>query len=409
MKFYLKTLGCRTNIAESEALILALNEAGHIFDNDKPDVVVINSCTVTANADRKTRQALRQLQRRFPKAKFFIIGCGARNKNLDWIGVESCPNYEHLVYKMGKSSLKNSSLAPLRTRAHVKIQEGCNNACAYCIIPHVRGKERSVLSEEVLAAVQKHLDRGVKEVVLVGTHIANWGKDFERQKKLSLLVKGILDETDLQFLRLSSLEPQDFDEDFLNIFKEQRVCPYIHIALQSGSDKILKLMNRHYSTKEVFALVKKLRNVRSDIFIAADVIVGFPGEKEREFKETYKLCKKLNLSKLHVFPYSERQGTAAIKLGGQVEKKERKRRSKVLRQLSDELLNTYANSFLSKKLKVLIEEFDGTYLKGTTPNFLKVRVSSDNRNLVGETKKINIEDWNKGLRVLRARLLDENL
>ena len=422
MFYQIKTLGCRTNLSESEALSLELTKRGHRYSATKPDLIVVNGCTVTAVADRKTRQTLTALKNKFPKARLVLIGCSARNATLTWPGVECFKSSEDLLETVPKrtpiselrstnsevraTSFELRATSSLKTRAHIKIQEGCNNHCTYCIISQVRGPERSVPLQQVLEELKQCHKRGVQEVVLTGTHIANWGQDFKAKQKLSQLVKTILKETEIQVLRLSSLEPQDFDQEFAELFKGKRVAPYLHLALQSGSDKILAAMGRKYEVSEVRKMVKALRKICPELYLGADLITGFPGETMSDFQATVKLCKELELSKLHVFPYSERPGTPAVTFTKQVPVIERRARARKLRELSHKLLTNYARKFVGQKLQVLVEqEYKGNRL-ATSTNFLKVQLPESTKLSAGSLLIVRITGWDPRKQALRA-LIDK--
>ncbi len=397
MKVGIYTLGCKVNTYESEFIISLFKNRGYeICDfNDDCDIYIVNTCTVTNNSDRKDRKIINSIK---GKGNCTVVcGCfveSAKDYNFDGIDVV-IGNYsksnivdlveEHLKTKKQIISKGNIMTVPFenmeiknvetRTRAFVKIQDGCENYCAYCIIPFVRGKCRSKDKETVLREITNLVNNGYKEIVLTGIHTGNYGKDLGI--KFSTLLKEILEIPNLKRLRISSIEITELDEEFFNLLKNPILCNHLHIPLQSGSAKVLKLMNRKYTKEEFEKIIKKVRKVRPNISITTDVIVGFPQESKEDFAESIEFIKKINFAKVHVFPYSKRDGTKAARMTGHIGGIEKKERSKTLLELSEDLEANYYLSNVGKKEKILIETKKGDYFYGHTTNYLYLKVKGN--------------------------------
>ena len=325
------TLGCKVNHYESEAMMDLFKKKGYdIVDfNEEADVYVVNSCTVTNEAARKSRQLARKARRINPEAIVALVGCYTQVAPDEVKGIEGVDlflgtsNRSHIVeyveefQKLGSANieiLKRQDLSVFEdlrveslqetTRAYVKIEEGCNQFCSYCIIPYARGPVRSREPESVREEIKELVDKGVKEIILTGTHLGAYGTDWGKEDSLEQLLQELVKIDGLEHIRLSSIEVTEITEGLIDILAtEQKVCPHLHLPLQSGSDKILKLMRRPYSTAEFRAMVEKLRERIKDIAITTDVIVGFPGEDEEAFQENYNFVKEMAFSRLHVFPF----------------------------------------------------------------------------------------------------------
>ena len=401
MKVGICTLGCKVNTYESEYLIQELEAAGYeIHDfNDINDVYIINTCTVTNTADIKSRKMIHQAKKRNPDSCVVAAGCFVEANGQEevdgvdiYIGTKNKNKIISLLdeYFINKQPLKSNALIEQdakdntlfedmflthfegRCRAFVKIQDGCENFCSYCIIPYTRGKCRSKDKDKVLSEIRELVQNGYKEVVLTGIHTGHYGSDIN--SNLGDLLEEIVKIDNLQRLRLSSIEITELDDKFLKILNDEKVIvSHMHIPLQAGSDEILKLMNRKYDTKYFEDKINKIRSIRPDISITTDVIVGFPGEDERLFKETYDFIKKIKFTKLHVFPYSVRHGTKAETMPNQVSEQTKKERVKKLLALSKNLEREYLEKFVGKVVSVLIET---TALEsiGHTGNYLMVKV-----------------------------------
>ena len=398
----IETHGCKLNQADSNLLAWRFAEAGcRLVATDEPsDVYVLNSCTVTHVADRKARHAIRAARRRNPEATIVAAGCYAQRSPQDLRHLEEV---DLVVGNADKATLvrrvmdwrgdtpvpcavgdDGELLSPriFRTRAMVKIQEGCNQVCAYCIVPKVRGRERSIPPDTIVAEINRHVARGYKEVVLTGTQLGSYGFDLSGIT-LTRLLERILSETDVLRLRVSSLQPQEMSEEMLALWSDRRLCPHFHIPLQSGSDTVLKRMRRRYTARLYGEAVETVRRSIPDVSITADVIIGFPGETDEEFEETYALCERLGFATVHAFPYSVRPGTSAAYLEGRVPPDVKSRRVQRLLGLADAQAGEFRRRSLGKVRPVLWEgtrEVKGSTLwSGLTDNYIRVLGRSPRR------------------------------
>ena len=396
MKILLETVGCRLNQSEIETMARQFRSAGHeiVSNLSEADLVVINTCTVTARAASDSKQKARSAVRKGVH-DIVLTGCWVTQEPEDAMALPEVrkiiPNdrKSDLVGEvLGLSSLNFDKTQPLRkllpghlrrTRAFIKVQDGCDNHCTYCVTRLARGKGLSLGRDEVLTDIRSALAGGAQEIVLTGVHLGSWGQDNEaRESHLKDLIQTILDETDIPRLRLSSLEPWDLDDEFFSLWQDKRMCRHLHLPLQSGSPGVLHRMARK-TTPEVYSeLVRNARKQIPGIAITTDLIAGFPGETEFEFSETVELVKDLNFSGGHVFNFSARPGTPAARMAGQVPSEIRKHRSAQLREILLNTAKSYAERFIGKTLKVLWEssscQKDGWWqLKGHTDNFLIVR------------------------------------
>jgi len=380
------TLGCRANFSESQTWEEEINKlGGHIVSQDENvDIFVVNTCTVTDNADKKSKKQVLSLLKKSPNAKIVITGCGiesSKNKlpkedeNISHVNRDKLHDY---FKKIIKTTDKITQLkSTLRTRAFLKVQDGCNNFCSYCIIPHARGRERSNAVSEVIKDVKNKLDQGYKEIVLTGIHLSNWNSENNfKNGDLADLVSEVLDKTEIKRLRFGSLEPRFFDQKFINILNDDRVCPHLHLSLQSGSQEILQSMKRHYTATEYKAMVDNLFKNVKDFSLTTDVIVGFPGESEELFQETINFIENINFAKLHVFPYSKRENTLAADMKDQIPENIKLQRSKILRKISLDKQRNFLKSLIGKTYPVLIEERKKGFYSGLTPNYARVWIDS---------------------------------
>lgn len=392
------TLGCKVNTYESEYVINILKEHNYeikSFD-DVCDIYIINTCTVTNTSDIKSRKMIRNAIKKNPNACVVAMGCFIEaNKDYQIEGLdivlgnkdkskivdlldEYFTKKEKIVklYNDPKSQFEDMYITnfPGRTRAFVKIQDGCENFCSYCIIPFVRGKCRSKDKDKVISEINALVNNGYQEVVLTGIHTGNYGVDLDTN--FATLLKELVKIEGLKRLRISSIEITELTDEVLEVLKTSPIIvDHLHIPLQAGSDEILKAMNRKYDLSYFFEKIKKIREIRPNISITTDVIVGFPGETTELFKQTIKTCRDLEFAKIHVFPYSERQGTKAMELPNHIEPTEKKRRARELLLVSKELEIAYANKFLNKQEEVLIEEDKDGYSYGHTSNYLHVKIN----------------------------------
>ena len=418
MKFQIYTLGCKVNTYESNVMRDALLNKGY-FEVDlkeKADITIINTCTVTNTADSKSMKVIRQAIRRNENAIIVVCGCLVQNKKEE---VSKIDGVDIVIGNINKSkivdyiekyieekkqevdvrNIMDTNFEPMmlnnfnKTRAFVKIQDGCNNFCSYCIIPYTRGNVRSKDKRSVLKEIQLLVDEGHKEVVLTGIHTGNYGAEFANYKFADLL-KDIVKIDKLERLRISSIEITEINDDVMEVIKENNILvDHMHIPLQSGSDAVLKRMNRKYDKEYFINKIKKLRKIRPNISITTDVIVGFPGETKEEFEETIETIKKIEFTKLHVFPYSKREGTKAAIMDGQVDENIKKKRVKILLQLSKELEYNYMEKFIGKKVIFIPEMAKEEYIIGHTGNFLNVKYRGNKNDLNKdiEVKINNIE------------------
>jgi threonylcarbamoyladenosine tRNA methylthiotransferase MtaB len=384
----LQTVGCKLNQAETESLARQFLEAGYrvVAPEQAADIYLLNTCTVTHIADRKCRSLLRLARRRNPEALIVAAGCYAERSATDLCSIEGVGlvvgnrDKERLV-EIVKAKTNGDigckqDIVPrgslFRTRALVKIQEGCSRSCSFCVVPRVRGRETSRTQDEIIAEVRSRVAEGYKEVVLTGTRIGSYGHDGG----LGGLVERILKEIDVVRLRLSSLEVCDLTPEFLKLWEDRRLCPHIHLPLQSGCDSVLQKMGRAYSTAEFEQAVKLARDAIPNLALTSDIMVGFPGESEEEFKESYRFSERMRFASMHIFPYSARPGTKAAKMGGKVDDAEKKRRSQLMLDLASRSKQGFRERFLGQSMDVLWEGNKGGVWFGLTDNYMRVFASS---------------------------------
>lgn len=395
----LHTLGCRVNQYETEAIAEAFIKKNYkVVDFDEfADVYVINTCTVTSIGDKKSRQMIRKAKKINPDAVVVVAGCYAQVApdevaNIEGvdiiIGTSDKGKAAELVeeYKKNKHQIKKvdnimsiSEFEDLeideyqdRTRAFLKIQDGCNRYCSYCLIPYARGPVRSRTPENIVKEVRKLASNGFKEIILSGIHVASYGKDLERVS-LEKIVELVSEIPGIERIRIGSVEPMFFTEDTINKLSSiDKFCPHFHLSLQSGCDATLKRMNRHYTSEMYRNTVNKIRDKFTDASITTDVIVGFPGETEEEFNLTYEFLKDIKLSKMHIFKYSPRKGTRAAEFSGQITSEIKEARSKLLLELDEKLEREYIDRFIDREMDVLFEETTQNLACGYTRNYIKV-------------------------------------
>ncbi len=397
MKVGIYTLGCKVNTYESEYVISLFQKRGYTITDfdDSCDIYIINTCTVTNQSDSKSRKMIHQAIRKNPNACVVAMGCFVEaNKESPIEGVnilignkdkskivdlveeylQNKQNLVHLYSDLG-TQFENMEIEKVegRTRAFVKIQDGCENFCSYCIIPYVRGKCRSKKEMDVITEITSLVQNGYQEIVLTGIHTGNYGRDLGTD--FASLLKKIVTIPNLYRLRISSIEITELTDEVLTILEKYPViCNHLHIPLQAGSDEILKRMNRKYDTKYYQDKIEKIRTIRPDISISTDVIVGFPGETEELFQKTLEFCEKMAFSKIHVFPYSVRRGTPASKFPNQIDGNIKKQRARQLIALSTTLEQNYMQKFVNSEIDVLIEQNKNGYSYGHTSNYLSIQV-----------------------------------
>ncbi|MDP2852861.1 MAG: tRNA (N(6)-L-threonylcarbamoyladenosine(37)-C(2))-methylthiotransferase MtaB [Smithellaceae bacterium] len=426
LKVGLTTLGCKVNQCDSAALARDLQSADFAIVPFKAfaDAYIINTCTVTAFADFQARQLIRRAMRANPRARIIVTGCYAQTQAQALAGIDGVTfvvgnDQKHQIPGLLSNealdgqkiiasdiflqkqfpSTPASSLAG-RTRAFFKIQDGCNAFCSYCIVPFARGKSRSLPVSNVLTGVQDFLRQDYQEIVLTGIHLGYYGHDLQPQTDLTRTLETILSQNPNVRFRLSSIEPNEISDELLSLFgKHENLCPHLHIPLQSGDDSILKMMKRQYDTSFYRALIEKVAKTVSDIAIGIDVMVGFPGEGEKEFGHTLKLLEELPAAYLHVFPYSERPGTAALAIQPKVPEKIKKERAAILRELGMKKRETFSLRFPGKTLPVLVEQTRDKKTglpKGFSHNYLPVLLDKHPSSLVNTIVMARIEYYREG-------------
>lgn len=416
------TLGCKVNQYETNAMEQQFIQNNYkIVDNtEKADIYVINTCTVTNMADRKSRQMLRRVKEINQSAVIVVCGCYAQVAKTE---LEQIPEVDIILGINEKNKIvqiveeylasKNNIIEVAdvskqkefldfgdvtyteKNRAVIKVQDGCNMFCSYCLIPYARGRIRSRKIENVVSEIEKIAKQGIKEVVITGIHVASYGKDFENENiRLINLLEEINKIEGIERIRLSSLEPTIVDEEFAQrLSKLEKICDHFHLSLQSGCDATLKRMNRKYTTARYKEATEILRKFYPNANFTTDVIVGFPGETDEEFNQTYKFLKEIGFYKMHIFKYSPRKGTVAEKLPNQVDGNIKEERSKKLIELSNNMQNEKNSQYIGETVKVLFEEYESGYYKGHTTNYMVVKVKEKEQDgFIDNIKDIEITE-----------------
>ena len=392
-------------------------EAGYeaVDFEEKADIYIINTCTVTNISDKKSRQIIRRAKHTNKNAIVAAVGCyaqvakdkledipeidlvlGTSEKNNIVKYVEDFFSSKEAIEEVSDVMHQSEFLDfgsvtyTEKTRAVIKIQDGCDRFCSYCIIPYARGRVRSRKIESIVKEVEQITQEGIKEIVITGIHIASYGKDFKDGTSLIDLLEAINQVSDLKRIRLSSIEPTIITEEFMErLIKIDKLCPHFHLSLQSGCTETLKRMNRRYTAEEFEKCTELLRKNYPDSALTTDIIVGFPGETEEEFKQTYKFLSKIKFYQMHVFKYSPREGTKAAVMPNQISPEKKEERSRMLIELSHKNEAEYKQKFINKTVEVLFEQPEGDYIIGHTPNYLKVAVKG-NMDLENQIKKVQI-------------------
>lgn len=412
--------GCKVNQYETNAIAQKFIEKGYkkVEFDTKADIYIINTCTVTSMADKKSRQIIRQAKTRNENATIVATGCYAQISKAE---LEKMDELDIIVGNSEKNKIvdivenysneKKQEVGKIeeekefqdfgtvtyteKTRAVIKVQDGCNNFCSYCIIPYAKGRVRSRKPESVINEIKNIVKKGTKEVVITGIHVASYGKDFEDGTKLIDLLEQINKIDGLKRIRLGSLEPNLITEEFVErLGNVEKICDHFHLSLQSGCDETLKRMNRKYTIEEFEKGVKLLRNKFLNVALTTDIIVGFPGETEEEFEKTYKFLKNIKFSKMHIFKYSQRKGTVAAKMKEQISPEIKEKRSNKLIELSNKNEIEFLNQYINQNLEVLFEtKTEGDYTEGHTTNYITVKVKAENiENSIENVKIIKRED-----------------
>ncbi len=394
MKFTVHTLGCKTNQAEGFNIQRTLCEAGYTIADihEKPDICIINTCSVTSKSDQQSRQLINKYSNK--NIRVIVTGCYSE-MNYDKLKllnpeIEVIRNKEKLdlirnIFKEFKK-ISNPYIHP-RHRPAVKVQDGCNNACSYCVIPMTRGRSRSIDLQEIIEEVLHYESLGYKEIVLTGIHLGAYGADLNPKISLAELLKKFLNKTKFIRFRLSSLEVKEIDDELLEVLSEKRICKHLHIPLQSADKDILSAMNRTYSVEQYRATIDKILYLFPYAALGTDVIVGFPGENNDAFHNTKSLLEEMPFSYLHIFPYSPRPYTIAMKLPQQIDDKIKKSRSMMLKAIGDAKKVSFINRNIGKVKQVIIESMSGKGFIGTSEDYIKVYLPKNED--VSEGKLVN--------------------
>lgn len=397
MKFNIVTFGCKVNQYESNMMKERMLSSNFFYveNMNEANIIIVNTCSVTNVADKKCLKMIRRIKREYPNSILVVAGCSSQNKqeiyeNLDidiLIGNKDKSKIDVLLKEYIKTHKRYVKFYNDRNldfedmlisdynhiRAFIKIEDGCDNFCSYCIIPYVRGSVRSKNFETVIKEAKLLTQKGHKEIVLTGIHTGHY---MDNDYDLTDLINELSKIEDLLRIRISSIEITELNDKFLNMLStNKKVCDHLHIPLQAGSDKILKKMNRKYDLKYYEEKIKKIRMIRPDISITTDIIVGFPYETDELFNETLEFSRKMNFSKIHVFPYSIRLGTSAANMPNQVDESIKKERVKKLMDLSETMEKEYYNKFVGKELDILVEECDNNVSIGHSSNYLMIRLN----------------------------------
>ena len=412
------TLGCKVNQYETNAMAQKFLEKGYKIIEEaeeiEPDICIINTCTVTNMSDRKSRQMLRRMKEKNKNTILVAVGCYAQvaKKELNEIpeidivlGNNEKVNIVEYVEEYIKENINEVEIEDVmqskefsefgnitfseKTRAVIKIQDGCDRFCSYCIIPYARGRVRSRKKESIISEISQIAEKGIKEVVITGIHIASYGKDFKEEYKLIDLLEEINKIDGIERIRLGSIEPLLITEEFVERLKKlEKICHHFHLSLQSGCDETLKRMNRRYTTDQFRNIVNILRNAYEDVNLTTDIIVGFPGETEEEFSKTYKFLEEIKFYKMHIFKYSPRKGTKAAVMENQIQGNIKEERSKKLIELSNKNEFEYNSEYVGQEVEVLFEEEKSGIYMGHTQNYIMVYCKSK-KNL--DNKIVNVK------------------
>ncbi|MEW5707045.1 MAG: tRNA (N(6)-L-threonylcarbamoyladenosine(37)-C(2))-methylthiotransferase MtaB [Actinomycetota bacterium] len=401
--FSIHTLGCKVNQYEGEQIIAEMEKYGwrYVDFSAKADVYIINSCTVTSVASHKSRQLIRRAIKKNPEATVIVTGCYADSDRKEIasisgvdlvLGNEDKSKIPYLLFeKLGIESMNGDGAKPatsLHTRALVKVQDGCNQFCSYCIVPHVRSNLWSRPIPEVFDEVNRLVAGGTQEVVLTGIHLGLYGANTGTG--LGDLLARLVEIPQLGRIRLSSIELNEVTPQIIDLMtSSDKLCNHLHIPLQSGSNRILKAMNRHYTAEEFAERTDELKSKIKDLAITTDIIVGFPGETERDFEDSIKLVKKVGFSKLHVFKFSPRKGTPAATYPEQIPGAVKDERSAALIDIGRDLSASYASSYLGKRMRILVERKQGKYLSGISDNYIRVYCEGP-REIIGKLVTVEI-------------------
>ena len=409
------TLGCKVNQYETNGMAQKLMSNYEIVEpTEVADIYIVNTCSVTNMADRKSRQMLRRCKELNKNAIVIAVGCYVDTAKEEIEKIEEVDlvlaNYQkrdiekHIESFIEGKKLDDKAIESYfydfgevtyteKTRATIKVQDGCNSFCSYCIIPYARGRICSRKPESVLNEIEKISQNGIKEVVITGIQVSSYGQDFENNYKLIDLLEDINKIEGIQRIRLGSLSPTLITDEFCErLGKIEKLCHHFHLSLQSGCDKTLKEMNRKYTTADFEKVVSRLRNLYEDVILTTDIIVGFPNETNEDFKTTYEFLKKVKFYKMHIFKYSPRRGTVASKMKNQVPGNIKEERSKKLIELSNSNEKEYLKSYVGKEVEVLFEEKEEEFLKGHTANYIMVKAKLDD-SMINNIAKVAVNSY----------------
>jgi len=394
MKVCFITYGCKVNQTESQKWERILKLKGYTVttEPEEADIWIINTCAVTHKAEVQSRQIINKAKKSGKKA--FVTGCYvelSRIKGSESVKVFSNFEKDNILNEFELLN-ETETLNISRHRAIVKIQDGCNQYCSYCIVPYLRGKPRSYKIEEIIEEIKNYASMGIREIVLSGINLGLYGKDFGNQINLNRLLKVILKETSGFRIRLSSIEVNHIDQEFLEIISDSRVCKHLHIPLQHGSDRILSLMNRPYNSAQFSEVIERILKLYKDIAIGTDIIVGFPSETEEDFKKTLKFIEKTGFSYLHVFAYSKRPFTKASEMPEHVSENIKKARANHLIEIGKSKKSEYIKKFLGAELEVIIESKKNGFFTATSDNYIKCFINNHEEPVAGEIFKVTVNN-----------------
>jgi threonylcarbamoyladenosine tRNA methylthiotransferase MtaB len=417
--YHVENFGCRATQADGAAIERQLLDRGlaRASSATEAEVVVLNTCTVTASADQDARAAIRRIHRENPDAQILVTGCYAQRapqeiSALPGVSLVVGNSHKHELANYVSPSAQDGSFVPLvrlagtesgvivgdifahteltaapvfgaegfdKTRPNLKVQDGCNNRCSFCIIPYVRGRSRSLKLEQVLREVDALAAKGYREIVLSGINLGRWGCELTPRANFAAMLRAILEQTEIEKLRISSVEPMDWTNDVIELVASSpRICKHAHVPLQSGSDKVLRAMHRKYRPWHYADRIERIRRAMPDAAIGADVMVGFPGETDAEFEHTRALIEQLPFTYLHVFTYSSRPGTPSAEMPGQVPVQVARERNRVLRELVASKKLAFMQSFMGREINAItLTHFDGEYTEALTDNYLKLRIRGE--------------------------------
>ena len=412
------TLGCKVNQYETNAMIQQFKNKGYeiVEHNQKADIYIINTCTVTNMSDRKSRQMIRRVKEQNENA--IVVACGCyvqvskeeveKIEEIDLaVGNNEKANIVEIIENYQKEKKEQIEIQDVmkqkeyidlgdvtytsKTRAVIKVQDGCDRFCSYCIIPYARGRVRSRLPKDIIEEVKKIADNGIKEIVITGIHIASYGKDFKKEYRLIDLLEELEKIDGIERIRLGSIEPLLITEEFIKRLKKlNKICDHFHLSLQSGCNETLKRMNRRYTVEDFRNIVQIIRKNYENVSLTTDIIVGFPGETEEEFNKTYNFLKEIKFYKMHIFKYSKRKGTKAAIMKEQIDGSIKEKRSKILIELSNENEEEYNKKYIGKEVEVLWEEEKNGYYHGHTKNYIQAYyepVKNQNKKLENKITK----------------------